>query len=166
MSTALFDLDDFEETRTEWVPIVIRFDEQPLVRKLKAFDIICRDCGCKTAYSQGGADRDGHYAVCDDCAQLDNCRISVHEITEERRPGEYGRTEVARCSCGWWLWAEHWADEGEWRELTPEQITDLLAGHLRPRHVSRWGKEHEIAEHDRLVEAQARRRAAYLRRTA
>jgi hypothetical protein len=37
----------------------------------------CRDCGTRApSTQQGSADAIGIYAICDDCAQLDNCRTS------------------------------------------------------------------------------------------
>lgn len=115
MSLALFDLDDFEETRTEWVPVYKRWDMDPLVRAVE--DERCRDCGRKAGYNQGGSDRTGIYMVCDDCASLDRCTTRQH-------------------------------DRGsDW-------------------HVSHWGESHPAADHDRLIAAQAKRRAAYLRKAA
>ncbi|MFF2631984.1 hypothetical protein ACFVR6_03785 [Microbacterium sp. NPDC058021] len=82
MSTALFELEDFEETRTEWEPIYCRWDQPQLVRLVNA-DVICRDCGRKAGYNQGGADRTGSFMVCDDCASLDRCLTRQHD----RGPG-------------------------------------------------------------------------------
>lgn len=56
---ALFNLDDFEETRIEWVPVYGFMDR-------------CRDCGARCAANQGGV-RQGHgvFVVCDPCSRLD-----------------------------------------------------------------------------------------------
>lgn len=136
--TALFELDDFAETRTEWAPIweptiedfgwhwedeglsglPLLGDDSKITKAqwasfLKAAR--CRDCGRSCAMNQGGA-RDGRsFRVCDDCASLDGCLTREHD----RGP--------------------------EW-------------------HVSHWGESHRADEHDRLALAQEKRRATYLRK--
>lgn len=150
MSGALFDLEDFAETRTEWIP-------------LGTWDR-CGLCGVKCSMNQGGTDTG---AVCDQCAQVDGCRIRPHDPVVERRPGQYGIQveQVAHCAhCGWWINAERRNDDGDWVPLTPEEVIDLCAEHARARHTSRWGMSHDISEHDVLVAAQAKRRASFLRK--
>lgn len=140
MSTVLFDLDDFEETRTEWEPVweptiedfgwhwppvslvgsALHRDGKPVTKaewKIYLDAARCRDCGRRCAMNQGGAGEGHGFRVCDDCAQLDGCLTRKHD----RGP--------------------------DW-------------------HVSHWGDSHPAADHDRLVKAQAKRRAAYLRRAA
>lgn len=138
MSDALFDLDDFAETRVEWEPVWEprledfgwRFAEAGSVlydgdgskvtpAQWKAYldGARCRDCGRKCEMNQGGAIGGRSFRVCDACASLDACLTRQHD----RGP--------------------------EW-------------------HVSHWGDSHRADEHDALVAAQAKRRAAYLRRAA
>lgn len=144
----LFELDDFEETRTEWV-ILGDWGR-------------CGLCGATSKLNQGGT-LTGN--VCDDCAQIDSCRLVECTPVAERRPDrmQKDRDKCAHCACGWWANAEYWHDDGEWRQHTPEEVADMLAEHAQPRHVSHWGETHPPGEHDRLVAAQAKRRAAYLR---
>ena len=79
MSTALFDLSDFEETRVEWVPLFKPFGLN--LASLLVGDR-CRDCGTRApSTTQGSADSIGIYMLCDDCAQVDGCR--------EVRPGRH-----------------------------------------------------------------------------
>lgn len=56
MST-LFDLDDFEETKTQW--------------KIIPDWHLCGLCGVKTNWNQGGTTVGG--GICDDCAAIDRC---------------------------------------------------------------------------------------------
>lgn len=151
MSLALFDLDDFVETRVEWV-IVGDWGR-------------CGLCGSKCGYNQGGS-RTG--AVCDDCAGVDSCRIRPHETVAERRKSGSATNsdEVAHCTqCTWSLFSMRWV-ESEWVEFSEEEVAAAMAEHVRPRHTSHWGVSHEIADHDRLVAAQEKRRAKYLARGA
>lgn len=148
--TLLFDLDDFEETRTEWVPLGWNDG------------MLCGLCGRKTTMNQGGSDVG---PVCDACAAIDRCRLRCCTPVVERRPSMFGheREESAHCDdCGWFLLLERWTDDGELKQYTPEELTDLLAQHAEPRHVTHWGMTHPPAQHDALVKAQAKRRAAYL----
>ena len=71
MSTALFELDDFEETRVEWVPLFKPFG-------LTLLSLItpdrCRDCGQAGANEhriQGSRQGVGTFVLCDDCASLE-----------------------------------------------------------------------------------------------
>lgn len=57
--SALFNLDDFEETKTEW-RIVTDWH-------------LCGLCGGKTHWNQGGTTVGG--GICDDCATIDRCDI-------------------------------------------------------------------------------------------
>lgn len=91
MST-LFDLDDFEETKTEW--------------KIIPDWHLCGLCGVKTNWNQGGTTVGG--GICDGCAYIDRCDV-----------------------------------RDDW-------------------HVSHWGLGHRPEDHDKLVAAQARRRAKHL----
>lgn len=162
MTDALFEVDDFEETRTDWVPIYKIFgDLASMIR-----DDLCRDCGAKSGYNQGGAGGPihGSYMICDDCAGLDSCQLVCCEPVAERRPNREGGEESAHCACGWWLGSQYWADEGGWVDYTPEQVADSIAAHAEPRHVSHWGISHHPDQHDRLIAAQQKRRAAYLRK--
>lgn len=56
---ALFELEDFTETRQAW-QIVPDWE-------------LCGLCGGKTSFNQGGTSTGG--AVCDPCATLDGCRL-------------------------------------------------------------------------------------------
>jgi len=147
--TVLFDLDDFEETRVEWEPI---FGE----------DGLCRDCGIKTAFNQGGARPGlGLFVVCNGCAGIDGCREQhCSPVIERRARPDFTVDEVAHCpNCSWFILdGAPWEDE----PYTADDLMDMLAEHARPRHVSRWGESHLIAEHDQLVADQAERRARYV----
>lgn len=150
MSIAMFDLEDFPETRTEWV-VLGDWDR-------------CGLCGTRTRGCNQGGTRTGK--VCDDCAQIDSCRLVCCEPVAERRPARVGvdQFECAHCACGWWAFETYWHDEGEHRPYTAEEVADLLAEHAQPRHVSHWGHAHPPSRHDELVRAQAKRRAAYLKK--
>lgn len=141
--TGLFDLDDFDETRTVWV-MVGDWGR-------------CGFCGVKCSFNQGGS-KTG--AVCDECAQIDHCQIRPHEPVIERRPSRLlNIDEAAHClKCAWFLSVA----DSEDVEYTPEQVAARVAEHARPRHTSHWGMSHEIGDHDRLVAERARRRAKYL----
>lgn len=155
MSTTLFELDDFTETRTEWEPIYGR-------------GMVCRDCGTKRVSGTGGGTPGlGQYEVCDECAAIDECRIREHEVVIERRASSFLTVdELAHCAfCHWFVSVHEWAD-GTATDVTPERLAELAAEHVRPVHTSHWGKSHEITEHDGLVAARAHRRAAYLAREA
>lgn len=114
MSMALFVLDDFEETRVEWIPLF-----KPLGLTVASIVVgdRCRDCGAREGTSWVSVPEVGFFMVCDECAKLDDCTTRKHS---------------------------HGPD---W-------------------HVSHWGERHRADEHDALVAAQERRRAAYLRRIA
>lgn len=113
MSTALFDLDEFEETRVEWVPLYKPFG---ITLASLVAGIRCRDCGTdKTSGTSGSRRSIGSFDLCEACTDLDRC------LTREHSRG------------------------AEW-------------------HVSRWGSAHRADEHDELVAAQSKRRAAYLRK--
>jgi len=125
----------------------------------------CRDCGRKAAYNQGGATPGvGSYMVCDGCADIDGCRLQVCNPYPVWCSDRGTHTELAAMceDCPWWLPAKHWGDGGEWRLLTADEVTDMLAEHAAPRHVSHWGHSHPPGKHDDMVRAQAKRRAAYL----
>lgn len=82
MSTALFNLDDFEETRIEWVPLF-----KPFGITLLSLIIPdrCRDCGRTDGRAQhacSGSRDAGSFVVCDDCSAIDGCR----EETFQGRP--------------------------------------------------------------------------------
>jgi hypothetical protein len=152
----------------EWVPILkpTRLSLETLIDPTDR----CRDCGIKCAFNQGGAGGGAMYTVCDDCAKIDACRLVCCSPVAERRPSKIGltRDEGAHCSCGWWIFAERWSeDDALSREpLTPDELTDLMAEHAEPRHVSHWGESHPVAMHEALVAKRARRRAAYTKRAA
>lgn len=145
----LFDLDDFEETRVEWVVLSGQMER-------------CGLCGARCSYNQGGTDTG---PVCDACAVIDRCCIREHNPVAERRPERPFTTDgVAHCeNCTWVLLARNWGEDREW---TGDEILDAMAEHARPVHTSRWGVTHEIADHDRLVAEQAKRRATYLAKVA
>lgn len=150
--TALFDLDDFEETRPEWV-ILGDWDR-------------CGMCGTRVHGMNQGGTRTG--VVCDDCAQIDSCRIREHETFIVRRVARDlpGALRVAEClHCAWFLNAHDYTGGGS-IPRTVQNVIEKCAEHVRPRHTSHWGMSHDIADHDRLVAGQARRRAAYLRKVA
>lgn len=145
--SALFELDDFPETRTEWV-IVGDWER-------------CGLCGTRCSFNQGGT-RTG--AVCDDCAQIDECRIREHDaiVMRGRDRNLPGAVRIARClHCAWFLNAHRWED-GQSIPLTVDEVAQAMEHHVRPRHTSHWGVSHEIDQHDGLVAAQARRRSSYL----
>lgn len=149
MSTALFDLDDFEETRTEWVVLSSQWER-------------CGLCGTRCGYNQGGTDTG---PVCDACAVIDRCRVREHEaiIVRYRDRNLPGAVRVAKClHCAWFLNADRWED-GESIPRTVDEVAEAMLEHVRPKHTSHWGVSHEITDHDRLVGEQAKRRAAYLR---
>lgn len=126
----------------------------------------CGLCGTKCSFNQGGTTTG---AVCDDCAQVDGCSIREHNPIVERRPSPFSMStdQVAHCdNCGWWVNADHRNDDGDWVPLTGDEVLDLCAEHARPRHTSHWGVSHEIAQHDALVAAQAKRRANYRKAVA
>ncbi|UGS27598.1 hypothetical protein K8F61_05260 [Microbacterium resistens] len=138
---ALFELDQFEETRVVWEPVwepeiedfgwhwaeegmrsdlPRRKDDSKITKdEWRRFlsSARCRDCGRSCAMNQGGAAGGKAFRVCDECAQLDHCTTRKHD----RGP--------------------------EW-------------------HVSHWGESHRSDEHDQLIAAQQKRRAAYLRKVA
>lgn len=81
MSLALFDLDDFEETRVEWVPLY-----KPHGLTLASLIVAerCRDCGAKVSWMNGGGGNQiGSFQVCEDCMEIDRCRDS------ETHPGRH-----------------------------------------------------------------------------
>ncbi len=191
MST-LFDLDDFEETKTEWLPILNQgiggegwhwpHDGTSIPRRADGSKIseaewndylkrsqVCRDCGANAFGGAGGASAGFQFHVCDDCAQIDGCRVRECTTVVERRPNPFGGTydEAAHClNCGWFVLARTWDDAGGWVDLSAEDVIDACADHERPVHTSRWGDSHEIDAHDGLVAAQVKRRATFLSRTA
>ncbi len=55
--SALFELDDFQETRTAW--------------RIVPDWHLCGLCGGKTQWNQGGTTVGG--GICDDCADIDRC---------------------------------------------------------------------------------------------
>lgn len=149
---SLFELEDYEETRTEWV-ILGDWDR-------------CGLCGTRVRGMNQGGSLTG--VVCDDCAQIDSCRIRDHEafVVREHERNHTRALVVARCLfCAWWLNGDRWTGD-RWVPLTVDEVVAAIAVHVRPRHTSHWGMSHEIADHDRLVAAQAKRRAAYLRAVA
>lgn len=158
---------DFDVT-PEWVPIVVP-TQMSLESLLAPSRDLCRDCGVRCAFNQGGAGRGVLYQVCDECAKVDSCRLRCCTPVAERRPAKmWGeREEAAHCDCGWWLYLDRWDDDGPTRvPLTPDEVLDLMAEHARPRHVSHWGASHLVTEHDDLIDRRERRRAAYRKRVA
>lgn len=151
MTDTLFELED---TLPEWVPL--GWNDA----------MLCGLCGRKTTMNQGGTETG---PVCDDCARIDRCRLQCCTPVAERRPAKVGheREECAHCQdCGWFLFLEQWTDDGEWKPYTPDEITDLMAAHAAPRHVTHWGEAHPPEKHDELVRAQQQRRDAYWKRVA
>jgi len=132
-----------------------------------ADDRVCRDCGRKAAYNQGGANRLGLFMVCDGCAAIDSCRLQVCNPYPVWCSDRGTHIELAALceDCPWRVDAKRWG-EGEWRHLTPDEVADMVAEHATPRHVSRWGMSHPPEKHDALVRAQGKRRTDYLRRAA
>lgn len=149
MSTALFDLDDFEETRIEWVILKEQYGR-------------CGLCGTRCSYNRGGTDTG---PVCDACAVIDRCRIREHEavITRGRDRNLPGAIRVAKClHCAWFLNADRWED-GKPVPRTVDEVEAAMLEHVRPKHTSLWGVSHEITDCERLLGEQAKRRATYLR---
>lgn len=94
MSLALFDLDDFEETAAPgWEPVYKRWDMDPLVRAIQGE--LCRDCGRKAGYNQGGSDSIGIFMVCDDCATLDSCLTRQHTRGPDWHVSHWGDSHAA-----------------------------------------------------------------------
>lgn len=189
--SALFDLDDFQETRTEWEPIYqagiasVGWHFEPgyaIPRKADGTPIteaewttyvragqVCRDCGASTrssAASGGSAGRG--FEVCDDCTQIDGCRVrECQTVLQDRDTYGWAVSEVAHCTgCGWFLLAGWWNDDNELVPYTAAEIDRFRRDHENPRHTSRWGRSHDIDEHDALVSAQQARRARFLREVA
>lgn len=173
----LFDL----EPDVEWAPVFhppLDFDPLKDGERWKAYRALlrCRDCGRPVKGMPwkrgcGGARDEGAFDLCDDCAALDGAVVSSHTTVVERRPAHPGsfpnKEEAAHClDCGWWLFLDYWGDEGGWVVYTPEEIVEACTQHEVPRWRSRWGVVHELGEHDGLVSARAKRRAAYLREVA
>lgn len=130
----------------------------------------CRDCGTRCEMNRGGSGVAGRsFRVCDACAPLDGARIVEHRSRRcDPRPGFISHwTVAADClDCGWQVWTERFKGEAPSMELepTPAEVIDAdIARHARPHYVGHWGDPHEIAEHDDLVRAQAKRRANYRR---
>lgn len=114
--SGLFELDDFEETRVEWEPvwerriqdmgwrwsdesrgegatIPLHEDGTRVTREEWSAYVsrgLCRDCGVKCSYNQGGASSGGLYQVCDDCAQLDGCLTRQHDRGPEWHVSHWG----------------------------------------------------------------------------
>lgn len=135
---ALFDLADFEETRIEWEPVWEPRLEDFGWRFAEAGSVLYDGDGSKVTKEQWKAYLDG--ARCRDCGR--KCEMN--------QGGAVGGRSFRVCndcaSLDACLTREH--DRGpEW-------------------HVSHWGDSHRADEHDALVVAQAKRRAAYLRRVA
>lgn len=162
MSTTLFDLDDFEETRVEWTPIYKVYGD--LASMIQPD--LCRDCGAKSGYNQGGAGnpRGTSFMICDECARIDGCQVIEHDPVIERDE-DSGMQRAAHCSCGWWIGPRVWGDNHEPHEYTLDELRDIVADHIRPRHRSHWGcAPHDIADCEKLHAAQQKRRENYLRR--
>lgn len=131
---------------------------------------VCRDCGRPKSFWQGGASQGVAFSLCDSCAAIDACRFRHHEC----EIGDFGNwinhdPIVIKCSCGWWETASHFDDEGNFVRWTPDELVDIVAEHEARgarEHVSHWGSVHDAADHDDLVEAQTKRRAAYLAKVA
>lgn len=93
MSDLLDLLGDWEDS-PEWEPIVNRWDQPDLARLVGAF-VLCRDCGAKANYNQGGAGGEGTYMVCDPCAQLDACTTRKHDCGPEWHVSHWGEVHRA-----------------------------------------------------------------------
>lgn len=153
--TDLLDLLEDWTAATEWSPIYKVYGD--LASMIQ--DDLCRDCGAKSGYNQGGAGapRGTSYMVCDECAKIDGCYVREHEPVIERHGDQ-----AARCSCGWWISATYWHDDGKNVEYSTDELRDILADHIRPRHSSHWGcYPHEVEECARLFQERERRRARY-----
>lgn len=72
----------------EWVPIYKWYGD--LASMIQ--DDLCRDCGCKSGYNQGGAGQPqgSSYMVCDDCAKLDECLTRKHDRGPEWHVSYWG----------------------------------------------------------------------------
>lgn len=124
----------------------------------------CRDCGRHKftwSHACGGANAGGSYDVCDDCAALDGCRLRTCEPETGRRKSVLNGTDVAWCSCGWFVFEKFVDDEGVYRPHTVDEVAVMCERHMVPRHVSRWGLSHSLVEHEQLMARQAKHRAAY-----
>lgn len=152
---------DLELDNPAWEPIV-KVLGGGLGEYIK--DDRCRDCGAKGAYNQGGAGNGVAFMVCDRCAEIDSCRLQIcTPILERRKVPNFTVDELAHCeTCPWFV-----LDRSGWDDnFNADDLTDVLAEHAQPRHVSHWGNSHPVEKHDRLVRAQAERRAAYLKAVA
>lgn len=150
-------LDDWTDA-PEWLPLYKPFG---VTLASVMMGDRCRDCGARASYNQGGAAEAGIYMVCDECAQIDGCWVNDHELLiGPHRSG--GLNLAARCSCGWDIAAHHPDGDGGYVPWTPEELADIMANHLRPKHSSHWGTyPHEIADCERLHKERERRRARY-----
>jgi hypothetical protein len=117
----------------------------------------CRDCGTTHKINAGGSNG----WMCDDCAEIDQCRdLNCTPVLERRTVANFTVDELAHCdNCHWFI-----HDRSAWDdEFDAEDLSDELANHARPRHVSHWGKSHLIGEHDRLIRERSKRRSQYLK---
>lgn len=126
----------------------------------------CRDCGTVCAFNQGGADRAGSFRICDACSLLDGAHVVEHR-SKKCEPREiWNNMIVAEClDCSWYEQAERFVRDGTMeREPVPaEEVESAIAEHHVARYAARWGTQHEIADHEGLLQAQAKRRSLYLR---
>lgn len=134
----------------------------------------CRDCGgllCNlpTTRGCGGANADGLYELCDDCADVDGLEERQHHMHRcEPRPDHFLShwTSIAECDdCTLELWSERFADlhASMEREPVPDaEIEAEIAAHNKPFWSGRWGGERLTrAKADLLLARQANRRARY-----
>lgn len=176
--TALFELEEI--TAEAWEPVWLpQVPEECRVRRAdgpddfvegfdykawqKANPYVCRDCGVQCGYNQGGSRGPAQaFMLCDDCAEIDGCRVVDHVIVLEPGMTRNQYPAIAHCTgCGWWLDSHMWTG-AEHVLMTDADIEAAAAKHRGQRHSSRWGRGgHEISEHDGLVAARERRRANY-----
>lgn len=124
---------------------------------------LCGRLASRMPWSRGCGGSTVH-RVCDDCATIDGCHPWVHDVDTTVRPWKshedgYEFTMLASCSCGWQL-IDYGTTEDAW---TADTVHDTIAVHISLTEASRWGIPHTPAEHEREVDAQAKRRAAYIR---
>jgi hypothetical protein len=142
----LFDLDG-----PAWVPI---YDV--------GMSFICRDCGSRNAWENGGSEEGGIFNLCRGCAAVDGCRPYLHEPQVERRPARgFTVDELASCSCGWFLLDRPW--DGP---ISSDAVLDAIAEHITLTESSRWGMPHTAVQHEALMAEREKRRAMYLKKVA
>jgi hypothetical protein len=89
----LLDLLDYWSDAPEWQPVYKLWGMDPLTRAVVRE--LCRDCGRKAGYNQGGSDHVGIFMVCDDCASLDRCTTRQHNRGADWHVSHWGDSHRA-----------------------------------------------------------------------